>query len=105
MQTGMKVLGGKLTEENIRRAQTYRFFMVGPYYVLAYGKPKKNGLKPLPEPILQLMTPSEQEWLKDCIEKTCAESATIIAKRNDAAFMEAFDRELMAELTKQEKEG
>lgn len=101
-----KLLWGFASEENISRAQSYPFHMVNFDYVLAYGKPKRNGLSPADDNVLGMMSDEDKAWLKGCIDTLCREESQEQAQHNDIAFMEAFERELEAELQKEQaREG
>lgn len=107
MLNGFKLLWGLASEENILKAQSYPYHMVNFDYVLAYGLPEENGLEEADDQVLAVLGDNDRSWLKECIDSLCKAEGVSKIHQNDAAFMEAFERELEIELQKEKaaKEG
>ena len=103
MLNGYTLLWGLASEENILKAQSYPFHMVNFDYVLAYGKPDDNGLEKANDNVVAALSDNDRTWLKACIDAICINENEENARQNDAAFMEAFERELEVEFQKEQK--
>lgn len=95
-----RLMCGPRTEQAIASASKNKYFLIGPYRVLAYGTKAGDGLQALPMDEADSFNEQELEWLQASIQSTARSKADreweSIAERGDA-FLKAFRDELETE--------
>lgn len=95
-----KLLIGPRTEQAIASASKFKYYLIGPYRVLAYGHRNAEGLESLTADQAETFTDQELAWLDNAIKaeaKSKGESEwDSIAERGNQ-FLESFRRELEVE--------
>ncbi|WP_298021034.1 hypothetical protein [uncultured Dysosmobacter sp.] len=99
-----KLYAMKVSQEGLQRAERERFFMVTPTHILIYRRPWRKmpeGVKAVAPDIR--LSEKETEWLRECnlsIMRAFAEKHEQTAAAGMESFVDAFERELMAEREK-----
>jgi hypothetical protein len=91
---------GPRTEQAISSAKKNRFYLIGPYRVLAYGNRKGDGLHSLTADEAELFNEQELAWLENAIQREAAAKASRdwggVEERSDQ-FLRRFEEELEVE--------
>lgn len=95
-----KLMIGPRTEQAISSAKKNRFYLIGPYRVLAYGNRKGDGLHSLTADEAELFNEQELAWLENAIQREAAAKASQdwggVEERSDQ-FLRRFEEELEVE--------
>lgn len=95
-----KLMIGPRTEQAISSAKKNRFYLIGPYRVLAYGNRKGDGLHSLTADEAELFNEQELAWLENAIQREAAAKASRdwggVEERSDQ-FLRRFEEELEVE--------
>ena len=95
-----KLMIGPRTEQAISSAKKNRFYLIGPYRVLAYGNRKGDGLHSLTADESELFNEQELAWLENAIQREAAAKASRdwggVEERSDQ-FLRRFEEELEVE--------
>jgi len=99
-----KLYAMKVSQEGLRIAEREQFSMVTPTHILIYRRPWRKtpeGVKVVASDIR--LSAKETEWLRECnfsIMRAFAEEHEQTATAGMESFVDAFERELMAEREK-----
>ena len=95
-----KLMFGKRTEQAIASAKRNRFYLIGPYRVLAYGNRKGEGLHSLTADETESFNEQELVWLENAIRQEATAKANrewgSVEERSDQ-FLRRFEEELEVE--------
>ena len=95
-----KLMFGKRTEQAIASAKRNRFYLIGPYRVLAYGNRKGEGLHSLTADEAESFNEQELAWLENAIRQEATAKANkewdSVEERSDQ-FLRRFEEELEVE--------
>lgn len=95
-----KLMFGKRTDQAIASAKRNRFYLIGPYRVLAYGNRKGEGLHSLTADEAESFNEQELAWLENAIRQEATAKANrewdSVEERSDQ-FLRRFEEELEAE--------
>lgn len=95
-----KLMFGKRTEQAIASAKRNRFYLIGPYRVLAYGSHKGDGLYSLTADEAESFNEQELAWLESAIRQEASAKAERqwdrVEERSDH-FLRRFEEELEVE--------
>ena len=100
MSRGWKLQWAPTTQETAEAAEAFEYYRIDESLVLIYSNKPHDLFTEADDHFTKAMTSDEMAWLKECIDRRISKEAQKHPEKayaNDAAFMEAFDRELAKE--------